>query len=153
MRPLRASGAVARKEKHPRHRLFGRSQNNNKQKCQHVIPDTNTRDQASSKVLRERTQSKVLETSRLRDPASQSMSRVGQGPLMKGSVRRALRQAQAPYCGWLKLNILKFVFIEVYVVALRCCVSFSCTTKQISYTYTYTPSFLDFLSIQVTTEH
>ena len=114
MRPLRASGAVSRNEKHPRHRLFGRSQNNNKQKCQRVISDTNTRDQASSKVLRERTQSKVLETSRLRDPASQSLSRVRQGPLMKGSVRRALRQAQAPYCGWLKLNILKFIFTEVY---------------------------------------
>ena len=114
MRPLRESGAVSRNEKHPRHRLFGRSQNNNKQKCQRVISDTNTRDQASSKVLRERTQSKVLETSRLRDPASQSLSRVRQGPLMKGSVRRALRQAQAPYCGWLKLNILKFIFIEVY---------------------------------------
>ena len=114
MRPLRASGAVSRNEKHPRHRLFGRSQNNNKQKCQRVISDTNTRDQASSKVLRERTQSKVLETSRLRDPASQSLSRVRQGPLMKDSVRRALKQAQAPYCGWLKLNILKFIFIEVY---------------------------------------
>lgn len=82
-----------RKEQHPRHRLFGRSQNNNKQKHQLVISDTNTRDQASSKVIREGTQSKGLETSRLRDPASQSLSRVRRGPLMKGSMRRPLRQA------------------------------------------------------------
>ena len=32
-----------------------------------------------------------------------------------------------------------------------CCVSFYCTAKKINHIYTYTPSRLDFLPIQVTT--
>ena len=39
------------------------------------------------------------------------------------------------------------------IVALQCHVSFCCIAKWISYMYTYIPSFLDFLPIQVTTEH
>lgn len=120
VRALWASGAVAGKEKHHRHRLFGRSQNSNKRKHQRVTSDTNTRDQASSKVLRERTQSKVLETSRLQAPASQSLSRVRQGPLMTGSMRRALRQAQAPYCWWLKLNILNSFLLKCSCFTMLC---------------------------------
>ena len=32
------------------------------------------------------------------------------------------------------------------IVAFQCCISFYCTAKWISYTYTYIPSFLDFCS-------
>ena len=48
-----------------------------------------------------------------------------------------------------------FVFINFYwsVVVLQCWLSFYCTAKWISYMYTYISYFLDFLPIQVTTEH
>ena len=38
-------------------------------------------------------------------------------------------------------------FLYWTVVALQCCVSLWCTAKQISHTYTYIPSFLNFLPI------
>ena len=49
----------------------------------------------------------------------------------------------------------KIFLINFYwsIVALQCCVSFYRTAKWISYTYTYIPSFWDFLPIYVTTEH
>ena len=43
--------------------------------------------------------------------------------------------------------VLLFVLSFWNMVALQCCVSIYHTTKCISYTYTYIPSFLDFLSI------
>ena len=36
---------------------------------------------------------------------------------------------------------------------MQCCVSSCCVAKGISYMFTYIPSFLDFLSIEVTREH
>ena len=39
------------------------------------------------------------------------------------------------------------------IVTLQCCVSFCYSAEWINHTNTYTPSFLDFLPIQVTTEH
>ena len=48
-----------------------------------------------------------------------------------------------------------FIFIFFYwsIVTLQYCVNLHCTAKWISYTYTYIPSFLEFLLIEVTTEH
>ena len=39
------------------------------------------------------------------------------------------------------------------IVAVPCCLRFYCTEEHISYSHTRVPSFLGFLSIQVTTEH
>ena len=39
------------------------------------------------------------------------------------------------------------------IVASQCCIRFCCTAKWINCIYTYIPSFLDFLLVQVTTEH
>ena len=50
---------------------------------------------------------------------------------------------------FLFFNILNFL-LEYSCFTLLC---FRCTAKWISYTYTYIPSFLDFLPILVTTEH
>ena len=45
-------------------------------------------------------------------------------------------------------------FLNFYwsIVDLQCCVSFRCTAKWISYTYTYSHSFLDSFPIQIITE-
>ena len=51
-----------------------------------------------------------------------------------------------------KLEGVCLLLINFIVVALQCCVSFCYGTKWISYTFTYTPTFLDFLPIYVTTE-
>ena len=50
------------------------------------------------------------------------------------------------------------LFLDDYIfywsiVALYCHVSFFCTAKWVSYTYTYAPYFLDFLPILLTTDH
>ena len=44
-------------------------------------------------------------------------------------------------------EILFFFLILLSIVALQCYVSFCCRAKQITYTYTYAPSLLDFLPI------
>ena len=45
-------------------------------------------------------------------------------------------------------------FIKKFIiVALQCCVNLCQTAKWISCKHTYIPSFLDFLPIEVTTEH
>ena len=46
---------------------------------------------------------------------------------------------------WVTFSFLFFFFYNSYwsVVDLQCCVSFRCTAKWISYTYTYIHSFLD----------
>ena len=54
-----------------------------------------------------------------------------------------------------KLLLPSLPFLNFYwsIVAWQCCVHFGYTVRWISHTYPYIPSFLDFLHIQVTTEH
>lgn len=53
------------------------------------------------------------------------------------------------------VSVSSFFKITFYwnIVAIQYCVSFYHTAKCISHTYTYTPSLLAFLLIQVSTEH
>ena len=46
-----------------------------------------------------------------------------------------------------------FTFNFYWNIVLQCCISFCYTAKRIRLTYTYIPSVLYFLPIQVTTEH
>ena len=65
-----------------------------------------------------------------------------------------LHLCSSPALAWLHLCLI-FLKIIFYwsIVVLQCSVSFLCTAKWVSSTYTYIPSLLDFLPIQVTTVH
>ena len=69
---------------------------------------------------------------------------------MTGSMRRALRQAQAPYCGWLKLNILNSFLLKCSCFTMLCYFQLYLKANQLC-VYTR-PLCLDFLSILVTAE-
>ena len=49
--------------------------------------------------------------------------------------------------GCKELAVTERLSMHVQIIALHCCVSFSCTANRISHTYTYVPSSLDFLPI------
>ena len=50
-------------------------------------------------------------------------------------------------------NFLFSFFYKLIFIGVRCCVHFYCTARSINHTCTCIPSLLNFLPIQVTTEH
>ena len=70
------------------------------------------------------------------------------------SIEKAWRRRKLHIISLLREKPLSLFFlINFYwsIVDLQCCVSFSCTAKWISYTYTYIHCFLDAFPIQVIT--